>query len=249
MSEHIKATENWRKHYDWVKNQINLMYPPGGSPNQIIDIAIKRRKEQKNIPYEWQKDAPGKSKIRIIIEEGKGIDWDYIRTKGGAKNKSKLIPKSPDSAIIVEKSLHVSKYSEISSRLEYLYSKKNSKFSIEDYFELIKIKNQLFSFPMDVYYTKIEKGLNRDNLFKSIVLMVRKQIERIKKIEKSQCKINKKYSEIILAVTEINNIQIERTLFVPSVKDKKLAILLDDNFELGKLFPLTKKLRRLMAST
>ncbi len=249
MSEHTKATENWRKHYDWVKKQINVMYPPGGSPNEIIDIAITRRKEQKDLPFEWEKDTPGKGRIRKIIEEGNGIDWDYTRAKGGAKNKSKLIPKSPDSAIKVEKSLHVLRYSEISSRLQYLYSKKNSKFSVDDYFEFVKIKNQLFSFPMSVYYAKIERGLNRDNLFKSIVLEIKKDIERLKKIEKDQLKINKKASEIILLVTQISNLKIEKSLFLPSVKDRKLAILLDDNFELGELLPLTKALKRLMIST
>ena len=51
-----KQSENYRKHYDWVKKQINLLYPPGGSPSQIVEIAKKRRQEQANLGFEFMKE-------------------------------------------------------------------------------------------------------------------------------------------------------------------------------------------------
>jgi len=64
-----KESETYRKHYDWVKKQINLLYPPPCSPLQLIKIAKKERKAQENLPYEFEKHAPGKHKIRRIIED------------------------------------------------------------------------------------------------------------------------------------------------------------------------------------
>ncbi len=241
-----EGIENYRKHYYWVKKQISLLYPPGGSPNQIVEIAGKKRQEQERFPYEWEKDTPGKHKIRRIISEGNGIDWDYIQTKGGRGNTSKLIPKSPDSGIMIEKSAHVAIFTDIAVRLKILYSKKDLKFTIDDYFEFIKIKNELFAFPMNVYYGKIERGLNRDSLFNSVVSLVRKQLDLLKKIEKAQYKLNKQSREIIRNVVRLTNMQIDESLLLPSIKTKKLALILEENFDLWELMPIRNAIQRLL---
>ena len=242
------TTENYQRHYNWVKKQISLLYPPGGSPRQIIEIAAKRRKEQQNSPYEFEKDTPGKHKIRKIIDEGKGVDWDYKQTLGGRGNISKIIPRSPDSGVFIEKSAHVVILSDIDSRLDKLLSKRNSRFSIDDYFEFVKIKNQLLKFPMNVYYSKIEKGLNRDVLFNSVVCLVRKKLDKLKKIEKAQKKVNQNFTEIIRNVVRLADIQADEAIFLPSVKNKELALILEEHFELGELFPIRNALRRLLRS-
>ena len=236
--------EKYDRYYDWIKTQISLGYPPGYSMNQLVEIALESRKKEKTgLPEE--KQAPGKHKLREIINDGNGIDWKYTESKGGSGIRIPIIPITPDSGIKFEKNLHMIKFSMISDSIKKLNLKKKHKFSIEDFIELEKVKNQLLTYPMTVYYYNNNKYQNKDRLFESVVSLVREQMKILIKIEKAQLKINKESKEILDNMRRLNNIDLDKVILIPAIKNKKLAILLDDNFDIGEFFPIRTALNRL----
>ena len=236
--------KKYEGYYDWIKDQINLSHPPGCSMNKLIDIALKSRKEEKT-GYDDEKKAPGKHKLREIVNDGNGIDWKYTESKGGRGIHEPIIPITPDSGIKFEKQLHMVKFSMISNSVKKLNLKKKSKFLIEDFIEFEKIRNQLLAYPMTVYYYNNNEYQDKDRLFKSVVRLVRDQMKILIKIEKAQLKINKEAKEIFDNITRLNNIDLNRGVLIPAIKNKKKAVLLDENFEIGEFFPIRNALNRL----
>jgi hypothetical protein len=240
MTEKMK----YKRYYDWIKEQISLEHPPGCSMNKLVEIALQSRREEKT-GYDEEKKAPGKHKLREIVKAGNGIDWKYTESKGGRGIHEPIIPITPDSGIEFEKQLHMVKFSMISNSIKKLNLKKKSKFLIEDFIEFEKIRNQLLAYPMTVYYYNNNKYQDKDRLFESIVILVRDQMKILIKIEKAQLKINKEAKEIFDNITRLNHIDLNRVVLIPAIKNKKKAVLLDENFEIGEFFPIRNALNRL----
>ena len=98
---------------------------------------------------------------------------------------------------------------------------------------------------MTVYYYNNNKYQNKDRLFESVVSLVREQMKILIKIEKAQLKINKESKEIFDNMRRLNNMDLDKVILIPAIKNKKLAILLDDNFDIGEFFPIRTALKRL----
>jgi len=179
--------------YDWVRKQIGYSVSRGISPKELGNISLLESKKLGSRPRDEK--PPGREKISQIIPAGERIDWTYLKSKGGRGNHSVLLPIKIDPTVNIEKSVHMLAFSEIVSTIKNL--KKINKFIDSDYFEFVRIRNDLLSYPMQVYYGKVEKGLNKDIMFKSVFSTVKKHIEMLKKIEKQQTSLDKKFPEII----------------------------------------------------
>ena len=179
--------------YDWVRKQIGYGYPPGISRKQLFEISVKESRRLGNRPR-FEK-PPGRDKIIQILEAGKEIDWTYQKSSGGRGNRSKILPKKMDPSVLLEKTVNVLAFGELSAAVREL--KLKPKFGKSDFFKFVRIRNELLAYPMHVYYGKTERGLNKDIMFNSLIVSVKKQIELIKIIEKFQTSKDKKFPEII----------------------------------------------------
>jgi len=88
--------------------------------------------------------------------------------------------------------------------------------------------------------------LDREILFNSLVDLVRKQFDRLKKIEKDQSKAKKEFPEIIRNIDKLNNLQIGELLILPAIRKKKLALTISEQFGLHEIIPIRNALIRLL---
>ena len=205
-----KKTNYDPQDYDWVKKQISYNHPAGISMKQLEDLSLKEsHKQGRKLRYE---KPPGRDKIKQIINEGKGVDWTYQKSKGGRGKLSTILPIKPDSHVMIEKTVSMLEFNEIILSLKNIYKRRNTRFYQFDYFQLVKIRNELLSFPMKVYYGKIERGLNSDVMFKSLVSSIKKQLDIIKKIEEAQIQMDKNFPEIVRNIDRLNNSNINQVV-------------------------------------
>ena len=203
--------------YEWVSKQLSYSAPSGVSPKELAKISLK---ESKNLGMRPRNEKPpGRDKISQIIRAGIGIDWSYQKSKGGRGHRSLLLPKQIDPVVNLEKSVNLLAFSELILTIKKL--KKQNRFSGSDYFEFVRVRNVLLSYPMLVYYGKVEKGLNKDVMFNSIVSSVKEQIQVLKKIEKYQTSLYKNFHEIIKNIDRlVDSNLIQATILGASDADK-----------------------------
>lgn len=211
-----KKTRFSPEDYDWVKKQIAYHHPKGISPKELLQISLN---EGKKLLHGLRSEKPpGRDKIKQIIKEGVGIDWVYQKSKGGRGNRSILLPKKLDPIVILEKTVHMIAFSELLSTIKKL--KKDVKFEKRDYFEFVQARNELLSYPMQVYYGKTEKGLKKNVMFESVVSAVKKQIEVLKKIEKFQASLNRNFPEIIKNIDRLSDSNVIEGIIIGTLLDQ-----------------------------
>lgn len=214
-----KKTTYDQSNYDWVKKQISYNVPDGISRSQLEELSSKES-QKPGIGLRYEK-PPGRDKIKQIINDGKGVDWTYHKSKGGRGKPSKILPIKQDPYVLMEKMVSMLAFSETTTSLRDLYKRRDTKFSQSDYFRFVKIRNELLSYPMKVYYGKIERGLNKDVMFRSIVSSVKAQLDIIKKIEKTQTQTDKNFQEIIINIDRLNDSNINQVIVKIGDKEDK----------------------------
>lgn len=213
-------TKYGKEDYEWVKKQISLQGQKGITRRELEVISKKGGKRLLHAPR-WEK-PPGRDKIIQILSDRVSIDWDYNKSKGGRGKRAVYIIKIEDPTVLLEKTVNYVAYQELTERLKTLSRKRDTKFDVHDYFELVRIRNQLLSYPMKIYHYGITgKGLNKDFIFDSMVLSVKKQLERLKIIEKSQQRLNKNFSEIVKNIEALNNSNIDLIMVEPKSDSKE----------------------------
>jgi hypothetical protein len=206
--------------YNWVRKQISLHHPRGISRREIEEISQRESKRLGLRPR--SEKPPGRDKIIQILKAGIGVNWDYNKSKGGRGNKSEYIARTQDPTVLSEKTIHFVAYEELAARLNTLYRKREAKFERMDYFEFVRIRNQLLSYPMKVFhYGTREKGLDKKVMFNSLIRSVLVQLEKIKKIEKSQTRLDKNFVEIIKNTDKLNDSGIDQVIVDPNSNIKE----------------------------
>lgn len=217
----IKAKANYtEKDYGWVKKQISLNHPKSTSRKELEAISKSESKKLGLRPR--SEKPPGRDKIIQILKSGTGIDWDYNKSNGGRGNKSEYVARSQDPNVLLEKTVNFIAYEELVARLNTLYRKRETKLKHQDYFEFVKIRNQLLSYPMKVrHYGTVEKGLNKDVMFNSLVSSVMIQLEKIRRIERSQARRDNNFEDIIWNIEKLNDSSIDQIIVDPNnnIKD------------------------------
>lgn len=231
MDERIKTNFS-QQDYDWVRQQISLQHPRGISRRDLEKIS---RKESKRLGFRPRDEKPpGRDKIIQILKEGEGINWAHNKSRGGRGNKAEYVAITHDTFILLEKTVNYIAYEEMTARLNTLYKKREAKFGRVDYFEFVKIRRQLLSYPMKVYhYGAVEKGLNKDVMFNSLVSRVKNQLDKLKKIENSQMRLDRNFADIVKNIEKLNESNIDQ-------------VVLDSSSNIKEHFAPRNTLRRLL---
>lgn len=200
MNKSVKKKANFSsKDYEWVRKQIGYNHPVGISRKQLFGISIKESRRLGNRPR-FEK-PPGRDKIIQILEAGREIDWTYQKSSGGRGNHSSILSKKMDPSVMLEKTVNGLAFSELVATVTDL--KMKTKFGKSDFFRFVRVRNELFGYPMQIFYGKTEKGLNKDIMFSSVVSSVKTQIELLKQIEKFQTSKDKNFPEIIKNINRL----------------------------------------------
>jgi hypothetical protein len=190
------------KDYEWVKRFVSK-HSRGISLKDILSHSLEEGIRFGTRPRDEK--PPGREKIRQIVNDYNGKDWDYY--EGGGKGKISMVtPKMIDPLAGFGHAAREMMISKIIDSLNELYRKKDKKFKLEEIIELFKVRETIISYPVRFLYLDSSHGAHdKKILFDRALVISKETMRKIKRIETIQKKKNNKFEKTLRNLDQIKN--------------------------------------------
>lgn len=177
----------------WVRKMIEKN-PKGISTKDLIRIAHERGAELGNRPRDEK--PPGRDKIYQIIPDWTNTYWTVCRGGGRGKH-TEIKPINISKTAVLEGVISGLQISEMIKSVDALYKKKNKKFRLVKIIELARLKWAFISYPLHIIYESSGGRVNKDVALENALDMSKTQLNRIKKIEISQKRLDSRFKNTL----------------------------------------------------
>ena len=187
--------------YGWVHNTIKR-HKSGISPNEIVQASQEESKMLGSRPRDEK--PPGRDKIYKILNDGADTHWDYI-VGGGRSKTSRVVVRDHDPMTGLGTALMHMRIQEDMKHLNEIYHKRDRKLGLKALLELARIRHVIISYPMHAYYSGNLSDNERDLVFQTALESAKRQLVKIKAIERMQKKKYSDYEEIRNAIDKLRH--------------------------------------------
>lgn len=190
----------------------------GISPKNLEARAIEGRK-----PHGNDSGIPGRDKVRVIIRDLTNEGRITYIWSGGRKH-STLVALKLDQRMQNDRTLLYATYLRLLSEIKKIRDRATLRsFNERDFFTYVRIKNELSSFPLQVYHSELKasdgvKSALADDLQDNI----KKKIPDLKKVEKFQRRRYSNFEKIIHAIEQLSIFQYELYCFLGTDNNEKM---------------------------
>lgn len=177
----------------------------GISPKELENRAIEGR-----TPHGNAAGIPSRDKVRQIIKDLRAEGRIDYRQSGGRK-RSLLVELKLDQRMQNDRTSLYAAYIRLLADIDRMVKRAPiNAYSAKDFFEYVKIKNELNSFPLQVYYSGLTASDRvKSELANDLQENVKKKIFELKKAEKFQKNHYWNFDKIIQAIEQLSKFQYE----------------------------------------